>query len=197
MDLDREALISFRDQLRDARASALLNTESFQELLFVVERFGFLLTKNPKATGLGDYKDAVETFAVKHSALATEIMRAWHTPFSDLYTLVSKARNDALHQGAFARNLTKHAVQLALILEDALMDSLLTVNDYMVRNPICAYHWQPISFVRQQLLENSFSYLPVFINDGWNLISDHSVALYLRSGTVSQNETKKTASSNS
>jgi hypothetical protein len=79
MDLDREALISFRDQLRDARASALLNTESFQELLFVVERFGFLLTKNPKATGLGDYKDAVETFAVKHSALATEIMRAWHT----------------------------------------------------------------------------------------------------------------------
>ena len=69
-------------------------------------------------------------------------------------------RNDALHQGACARHLANHAVQLALVLEDALMPSEPKVSDFMVRDAICAAHWQPISFVRQQMLANSFSYLP-------------------------------------
>ena len=52
-----------------------------------------------------------------------EISMAALTPFSRLYDLVQDARNDALHQGAFARHLTIHAIGLALILEDALRSS--------------------------------------------------------------------------
>ena len=70
--------------------------------------------------------------------------------------------NDALHQGAFARHLTIHAIDLALILEDALRSfEEPRVSDYMVRNPLFAELWQPIGFIRQQMLANSFSFLPV------------------------------------
>lgn len=37
-----------------------------------------------------------------------------------LYDLVEQGRNEALHQGAFARHLAEHAIELALALEDAL-----------------------------------------------------------------------------
>ena len=59
----------------------------------------------------------------------------------------------------------------------------------MVRDPVCAFPWQPISFIRQQMLANAFSYLPVFGNRStssspdpkWCLVSDFQVAEYLRS----------------
>ncbi len=59
------------------------------------------------------------------------------------------------------------------------MSSLSKVCDYMVRDPVCAYKWQPVSFIRQQMLANSFTYLPVFMEASWNLISDSNVARYL------------------
>jgi len=102
--------------------------------------------------------------------------------FSRLYDLVRKARNDALHQGAFARNLTHNAIQLAFILEDALMSYQNTAGDYMVREPVCALLWQPLSFIRQQMLANSFTYLPVWSSTHWQLVSDYHVARYLRQG---------------
>ncbi len=49
----------------------------------------------------------------------------------------------------------------------------------MVRSPVIAEVWQPISFVRQAMLTNSFSFLPVFIDGTWKLLSDHFVAYYL------------------
>ena len=35
------------------------------------------------------------------------------------------------------------------------------IGDYMVPNPVCASDWQPVGFVRQMMLANSFSYIPV------------------------------------
>ncbi len=65
------------------------------------------------------------------------------------------------------------------------MKGLNQVSDYMVREPVCAFPWQPISFVRQQMLTNSFTYLPIAIErDGEkkrHLIADYNVAKYLRS----------------
>jgi len=191
MEIDNDIKINFRDQLRVARASALRDSESFQEILFVIERFGSFLTKGLE--GLGSYEREIEELVNGNSPHLAKMfpdeLRVWHTPFNELYVLVRKARNDALHQGAVARNLTKHALKLALILEEALTESLMTVSDYMVKNPICAFHWQPISFIRQQMLENSFSYLPVFISGKWRLISDIDIALYL--GFGSNNSRKK------
>ncbi len=119
-----------------------------------------------------------------------EISMAALTPFSRLYDLVQDARNDALHQGAFARHLTIHAIGLALILEDALRSSEEPrVSDYMVRNPVFAELWQPIGFIRQQMLANSFSFLPVLKGENWCLLSDREVAIYLR--TSSSNSERK------
>ena len=58
------------------------------------------------------------------------------------------------------------------------------VSDYMVRGVACALLWQPVSFARQQMLANSFSYLPLLTQrDGqstWHLLPDSSIAKYLQ-----------------
>ncbi|MGA7291035.1 MAG: CBS domain-containing protein [Terriglobales bacterium] len=58
------------------------------------------------------------------------------------------------------------------------------VGDYMVRNPTCAELWQPISFIRHQMLANSFSFLPVKIATEWCLVSDSEIATYLGTDTA-------------
>jgi len=110
----------FRLQLQQAREFALKDAEAFGGIIHVVERLGQFLF--PEGRGLGDYKSAISKVA-KDSALATDVpaeRRDVHTPFSLLYDMVKNGRNDALHIGAFARHLTTHAIELALILEDAL-----------------------------------------------------------------------------
>ncbi len=116
------------------------NAENFQDLLFSLERLGIALTNN--IGSLWRYKDDICELA-KESPLAEEIPeshREWHVPFSELYEVVRIARNDALHQGAFARHLASHLTQLALVLEDALMakSGANKVVDYMVRSPVNA-----------------------------------------------------------
>ncbi|WP_309896069.1 hypothetical protein [Archangium sp.] len=152
--------------------------------MFAIERLGSFLS-NGNGTGLRQYQEHISEVAKKSPlALDPEATDNLSIPFGTLYTLVNRARNDALHQGAYARNLTTHAVELAIILEDALMTESNTVRDFMIRSPVCASLWQPLSFVRQTMLENSFSYLPVLDQAGekkqWKLISDRALATYLR-----------------
>ena len=174
----------FRDQLRAARAIALRDAEAFEEIVFVVERLGKFL--NPKAEKLVAKKAVLESIA-QSSLLFEKIPGCFvnfHLPFTILFDLVRESRNDALHEGAFARHLTVHAIELSLIIEDALMSEMNLVSHFMVRNPACAYEWQPLSFIRQTMLINSFSYLPVLTETGgkknWKLISDLAVAKYWR-----------------
>lgn len=182
--LNREIAMHFRDQLRDARATALKDAEAFEEVVFVLERIGVYVTGS--IGNLADYAELLAQEASK-SPLADSIPSAlpdWHAPFSTLYKLVRWARNDALHEGAYARHLTAHAVELSLILEDALMADTFSARDFMVKDPICAYLWQPMSSVRRNMLVNSFSFLPVAVDASespqWRLISDFSLAAYLR-----------------
>lgn len=182
--LNREEALHFRDQFREARTVALRDAEAFHEILYTLERLGFLL--KGEEGNLRRYQEPIEVEA-EDSALSVEVPtrhRDWHTPFSKIYDLVEIGRNDALHQGAFARNLTAHATQLALVLEDALTNKATTIGDYMVREPVCAFPWQPVSFVRQQMLANSFSYLPTQWETErrteWKLVSDFRLAQYLR-----------------
>jgi len=153
--------IYFRDLFRQARLLAYQDAEGFQEILFTLEKFGSYQAK--KILDLGRYKHSVDKIAVK-SPLYLDVPEKWreyHLPFCILYELVRNARNDALHQGAYARHLTDHAIQLSMIIEDALMNDANLISDYMVRSVVFADLWQPLSFVRQQMLANSFSYLPV------------------------------------
>ena len=180
---DPRAARTFCDQLRGARENALGDAEAFDQIIHSVERLGSFLYGS--IGDLGKYKQDLKELA-SHSPLAEDISTRWpgsHLPFSSLYELVRDARNDALHQGAFARHLTRNAIKLSLILEDALksMFDFGTAGDYMVHPVQVAELWQPISFIRQLMLANSFSHLPVKTADEtWCFVSDLCITQYLR-----------------
>ena len=186
VDLPQEVALHFRDQLREARAAALRDAEGFQEILFVLERLGsYLWHQNPPKKGkkhpmgLDDYRGHLLSIASPEVHHKYEIIRA--------------GRNDALHQGAVARHFTANLVELALVLEQGLMNGNKQVKHFMVSNPVCAELWQPLSLIRQAMLANSFSYLPIRLTaerwkalpvvNGkrvWPLLSDFALAGYLR-----------------
>jgi CBS domain-containing protein len=179
--MDREVLLCFRDQFRFGKAVAVKDAEGFSEILFTVERLGSFLSK--EIGTLNSYLPVLQDLACD-SPLARELPKVYpglHLPFYRLYQLVMQARNDALHQGAYARHLTSRAIELSIVLEDALMNNLETVAEFMVRDPLCCSLWQPLSLIRQQMLANSFSFLPVRIeNCEWRMLSDQELARYLR-----------------
>ena len=156
--------------------------------LDAVERLGSYLSKEElgdkgRSGDLGKYKTKIEELVERPgTAEPPDKCRASLTPFSTLYDLVRDARNDAVHQGAFARHLTRHAIELAIILEDALSSYMYRATDFMALNPVCAELWQPVGFIRQQMLANSYSYLPVRDDDeNWSVVSDSAIAIFLGS----------------
>jgi CBS domain-containing protein len=173
--LNRNLELHYRDELRNARASVLRDAEAFLEVLFAVERLGSAVTGKSKA--LGEYESAITALA-ERSALAEA--KSGGICFSRLYQIVRVGRNEALHQGVFARHLADHAVELAIVLEDALANGSDLVGDYMVRNVVVAEPWQPLRVVRHQMLAQSFSCLPVKLRGHWAVITDLSIARLLR-----------------
>ena len=77
------------------------------------------------------------------------------------------------------------------------MTDAISARDFMVRDPVCAYIWEPISSIRRSMLVNSFSFLPVNIGDPdsgeWKLISDFSIAHYLRDAEGSSERKRRLA----
>lgn len=192
-----EQAFHYRNELRTARAAASADSEGFRELLFALERIGMALIG--KIGDLGKYRAAFVEVAAA-SSLSTDLPRdfpQWHSDFDALFESVRDGRNDALHQGAFARTLTNHATLLALALEDALMAKLSTVSDFMVRNVSVASGWQPVSFIRQQMLLNAYSYMPIYVTGtggaSWQLISEFAVAKYLRRGATNAERKRRLA----
>ncbi len=185
--LNKESARAFRLELQEAREGAIKDAEAFDGIIHAIERLGTLL--KGEVAGLAAFAPKMNLLA-GFSPLASGMVREWHTPFALLYDMVRNARNDALHVGSYARHLTSHAIELALILEDGLRSveiifkeaekMEINVSDFMVRNPVCAHLWQPISSIRQTMLTNSFSYLPVAIDKSeWRLVSDLRIVAYL------------------
>lgn len=169
--LNEEQKEFYRDQLRSARYAALADAEGFQAVIHSLESIGRQIMGKALSLGLykgellslGLYKDPLSCLA-DDSSLAIEVpskCRAYHTEFLSLYDELKDVRNDAVHQGAYARILTDHAVDLTIILEDALMSKCSKVSQFMVRDVVEAKLWQPVSYARQQMLKHSFSYLPI------------------------------------
>jgi hypothetical protein len=189
LEISRQAALSFRDQLREARLKAQADAEAFDEIVFVLERLGCYL-RNAQGD-LGKYRPYIIGLASRSELFhaAPDASLEPHTPFPVLYDRVKEARNSKMHGGDSARIATQHADQLAQVLEDALMrpngqNNHDQVADFMARNPTCAALWHPLNFIRQAMLANSFSYLPV--NTGteakasWQLVSDRELVKYLR-----------------
>ena len=177
--MDKKIALYFRDEFKEARDKALKDAEGFQQILFVLERMGSYLLKEKKGS-LGKYKCCITNLVRQNSPSYLDTSNDYHIKFDRLYEIVQKGRNDALHQGAVARMLTSHSVQLSVMLEDMLMAFAKSekICEYMVKNPVCVFEWQPISFIRQIMLENSFSHLPFFWKKQkeWHVISDLDVA---------------------
>ena len=182
--MDREAALHFRDQLRAARSVALRDAEARQEIVLTLERLGAYLYG--KIATLNTYQGVITKLA-ELSPTATTVpssLADLHSTFVRKYEIFRRGRNATVHQGAFARHLTVNAVELSLVLEEALMNGYDQVGDFMVRNPVCADRRQPLSFIRQAMLSNSFSYLPVLTGSKqqpvWQVVSDSNLVKYLR-----------------
>ena len=128
---EEDKRIYFRDELRAARYIALKDSEAFEPIIQVFERWGYLIgvkrcglqyKQNGLAQALGEIKHEVTC-----SPLCQTIPSGWpglHLSFEELQASIPLARNDAVHQGATARHLTRHAIELAVIVEDALTMNL-------------------------------------------------------------------------
>lgn len=186
-ELEPDESVFYRDQLRAARYAALADSEGFREVCYALEGLGLRL--HGQKADLGSYKDKIKYLAEKSEILIwlTKNFPGTFTEFDALFDLVRIARNDAMHTGAYARHATASAIELCIGLEAALMNkmkiSLHQVKHYMVKSPIIVEPWQPVARARQLMLTHSFSFLPVK-TDSWNLISETSMARYLKFGTA-------------
>lgn len=89
-----------------------------------------------------------------------------------------------MHTGAYARHATSAAIELCIHLEEAVMVTMNSdaeeVQDRMVRQVVTIEDWHPVAYARQLMLTHSFSFLPVRIENYWKLVSEMSVANFLR-----------------
>ena len=174
--------VQFAHEFRVARAFALRDGEAFEEQLLVMERLGTYLSNCHG--GLKEFEELLEGLA-RESVLSFDAARKFpqlHSNFASLYDQARIGRNDAMHQGAVARHLARHAQELALIMEDALMNTATTAKDFMIRDPTCAELWEPLSAIRRVMLLNAFSYLPFQCGNEWRFLSDTGLVSFLRSG---------------
>ena len=185
--LNDDECLHYRDEFRAARYAALADAESFSEICFALESLGIRLLG--RQGDLGAYESLIGAYALqspifKHIA---KNPRSYFKSFDALYRIVRKARNDAMHTGAYARHATEAAIELCIGLEDALMIGVKqTVGNVMVKSPIVVESWQLVAHARQLMLMHSFSFLPVRFHGDWWLVSEVGIAKFLNSsnGTV-------------
>lgn len=189
--LSRDERLFYRDRLRAARYAALADAEGFEHVCFAVESLGMRLLGKQATLGKGrrgreGYEHHVLNLAdaVAEKQPLADQFPGFFSQFSALYTKLRKARNDAMHTGAFARHATSAAIELCIHLEEAVMKEggscLDTVSDHMVREVVKVEAWHPVAHARQLMLTHSFSFLPVRLGGGWKLISEMSLACFLQ-----------------
>jgi hypothetical protein len=186
--LTRLERLHHRDQLRDARYAALADAEGFAEICFALEALGVRLLQ--KKGDLGKYRGQLSTLAEDSVILTTVAPEnsAYFSSFDSLYELIQNARNDAMHTGVYARHATAAAIELCIGLEEALMKEQVVprihVEDFIVKSPATVEPWQLVAHARQLMLTHSFSFLPVYIEREWKLVTEVGLAKYLRSGGI-------------
>ena len=174
------------NMLRDARALAYRDSESFAEAVAVLEHVGQLLGGEIRS-GLGEYKGVI-------LGLAERVQDTNSRELRELFSTIKDARNDSVHTGAFIRHHTLRLVELLLILEEAISMNGRVASDLMVRNPLIAELWHNVATVRRNMLTNSFSSIPIRVDTEWKLISDRSIVDYLQGALSTQSRLRLGAS---
>jgi hypothetical protein len=100
------------------------------------------------------------------------------TQFNKKLDLLRRGRNDRMHKGFAARSLTRDAVAVVMMLEEALMFdwSKYQATDLMTPAPTTAKLWMTFGNVRDVLVENAFSQVPIFFDGTWAVVSERTVA---------------------
>jgi len=191
LPMERRLELFHRDQLRSARATVLRDAEAFGDIIFAIEALGSALTG--ERANLYQYSYALLDLASRSPIADGHATNGstYEPTVPTLIELVRDGRNEAFHEGAYARHLASHAVALALTLEDALtspepheLQHTTQVGDFMVTSPTTVDYWHPLGHVRRLMLLNSFSYIPLLLleegSSSWKLISDFSLAQVLR-----------------
>lgn len=178
--LDEPECRHYRDQLREARYAALADAEGFDEICFALEALGLRLLG--MQGDLGKYEDRIGSYACQSTVLndLAKSKPSWFKTFQALYETVRNARNDSMHAGAYARHATSAAIELCIGLEEGLMkNAKRTIGSLMVKSPITVEPWQPVAHARQLMLMHSFSFLPIWQDDKWWLLSELGLAKFL------------------
>lgn len=190
--LSRDERKFYRDRLRAARYAALADSEGFDEICFAVESLGMRLLGERATLGEGSppkYKGYQRCILALANSVSNRenLVARFPNCFSrvgSLYQALRNARNDAMHTGAYARHATTAAIELCIHLEEAVMVAESSkpeeVQDRMVRQAVTIEDWHPVAYARQLMLTHSFSFLPVRIKNEWELVSEISVAKFLR-----------------
>ena len=178
--IGEQEAIYFRNHFRAARAAAEKSDRDCMEIIYALEDFGQVLTGRMQT--LERYQGCVTEFV--KTRYPDEVRHEYQIDFGRLYDIVRQARNNAAHKGARSRYFAPRAVELSLMVEDALMRAADTdkVKDYMAASPVVAELWQPLSIIRKEMLANSFTHIPYFDADAddWFVVSDMDIARYIR-----------------
>jgi hypothetical protein len=179
-ELEPKECIHYRDHLRAARYAALADAEGFGAICFALEALGLRLLGEQGT--LETYRYRIAKYAIR-SPILNELVTSNASRFKSfkaLYKTVQVARNDAMHIGAYARHATEAAIELCIGLEEALMAEVeRTVSNMMVSSPVTVADWQVLAHARQLMLMHSFSFLPVWLDKSWWLISELGLAKFL------------------
>lgn len=151
--------------LSRARYEVLSDSESLLSICHVLEELGRRIT-GTRSEGLGQYVDALVSWVTpeRTDRCARHLER------------VRQARNDAAHQGIYARNAALKAVLVCLDLEEVIRQTMAVVEDIMVGGVVVAKPFMTLAKVREEMLVSSFSYLPVEWDGQWFLIADYHLA---------------------
>jgi hypothetical protein len=158
---------------------ALRDAEDFTSICFALEELGCRL-KEYKASGLGCYEKQFQTLAASGGMDEAR--------FEVLLHHVRMARNDAARQGISARNAAKRTIRLGVYIEGIIMTQLKLVGDVMSGGLPLAQPHHTLSFLRETMLGNSFSFLPYPVSSEYRLISDGYIAQLLESAEYSRDK---------
>ena len=172
-------LVNILTHLRQCRATILQDREAFGKAALGLEHIG-QFAGAPIGIGLGRSRDKILGLLQKEDEETRRTARR-------LFEAVLEARNMAVHDGAWIRNRSDQLVQLLLLLEEAVLHELTSVEQIMVSSVISAEGWHQLAYARRTMLSNSFSFLPILMTR-WHLLSDEAIVAITR---VEANDVRK------
>ena len=172
-----EEAVDHARRLRKARAEVMKDGEAYVKVAIAVEHMAAALGVPGGGMGKGECR-------IKNGlGLEDEWGRRKDGGLTlrCVYNRIREARNIAVHEGAVSRAVGRHAIELSMRLEEALMKigGCDEVQAWMAPDPEQAHAWMTVGQVRSRLVSGGFSDLPIRYDGEWHLLSDVDVVLYL------------------